>query len=620
MITWFRELLAGPFKWVFLGLVVVAFAAFGDFDLSRFSAQDGLRVGDRAYTGAEIDRIFTQRFSQLQREDPSLTKTEAARSGLLDETLSELRIQALVEQEADKLGLTATDDMIQRYLRESGIFDDQNGEFSPRLVQLGLQNTGTSPSQFREQVRGDIVRSQLVTALGVPSRAPEGLVELLLLRSGEQRTLRTAVVTPADAPAPDEAALRSYYAANADDYRTKELRTYRALLVDEAAVADRVSAPDEEVAQAFEAAKARLWEPERRTFRQAIFPDEAAARAAADRVAAGEPLRAVAAEAGASTTRSEDAARADILDAVVADAVFGADAPGVVGPVRGTFGVVVAEVEAITPGTEVRFEDVEADLRAARREELVAAELFDAIEEVETAFDEGASLTEAASAAGLPGPRTFGPVDADLFTPEGAIEAAPGAVHRAAFTLAEGEESGAVPLDDGGYAFVVLDEVQPATTEPFEAVADRVRADYAAAERETALSEAMEAFRARVAGGEPFEAVAAEVGSDVQTVTVSAQRPDPSVPVEMMRDIFQADIGEVVAEPTPDGAQAVVAIVDGVAFEGQPGADALLGGYRDQVGQQVTGELLNAYLAALEAEYGVRRDDAVIAQALGLSE
>ena len=84
--------------------------------------------------------------------------------------------------------------------------------------------------------------------------------------------------------------------------------------------------------------------------------------------------------------------------------------------------------------------------------------------------------------------------------------------------------------------------------------------------------------------------------------------------------MFSASIGEVVSAPTPGGDSAVVAIVDGVAFEPQPGLDALIGGYRDQVGGQLAGELLNAYVGALEAAYPVTRDDAVIAQALGLPE
>ena len=104
------------------------------------------------------------------------------------------------------------------------------------------------------------------------------------------------------------------------------------------------------------------------------------------------------------------------------------------------------------------------------------------------------------------------------------------------------------------------------------------------------------------------------------TATVSARRPDPSLPPSMLRTVFDARIGEVVAEPTPGGDTAVVAVVDGVSFEGDPNAEALLGSYQDQVGQQVAGELLNAYIQALEAEYGVTRDDAVIAQALGFAE
>lgn len=620
MITWFRDLLAGPFKWVFLGLVVVAFAAFGDFDLSRFTAQDALKVGERGYTGPEIDRVFTRRFSTLQQQDPSLTKAGAASSGLLEQVVTELQVQALFSEEADRLGLTATDDMVQQYLRDSGAFNGPDGEFSPRLVELVIQQNRITPTEFRDDLRAEIVRDQLVSALAVPSRAPASLTELLILRAGEQRSVLTATVNAAAAPDPTDDEIRSYYAANAEAYSAPEVRTYRALIVDAAAVEDRVDVTEADVRQYFEAERARLAEPERRTYRQALFPTAEAAQAAADRVSAGEPLRAVAEEVGASTTRAADATKADILDQAVAAAIFEKPEPGVVGPVEGTFGSVVAEVETITPGRDIAFEEVEDDLRERRRGEVVRQQLFAAVEEVEVAFDEGSSLAEAAAAAGLSAPRQFGPVDADLFTPEGAIEAVPGAVHRTAFSLSEGDESEAVTLDDGGYAFVVVDSVRPAETRPFETVADRVRTDFLADRASGALQAAMADFQAAVAGGQTFEEAAAAIGSDVGSATISARRPDPAIPQSMLLSVFEAEMGDVVAEAAPTGDTGVVAMVQSVSFEAIPNLDALIGDYRDQIGEQMTGELLNAYVAALEGEFGVERNDAVIAQALGLTE
>ena len=625
MITWFRNALSGPLKWVFLGLVVVSFAAFGDFDLSGFGRQDALRVGDRAYSAGEVDDAFQLRLRVRQQDEPGLTAQEAARQGLLAETVGALQTQALFSEAADELGLTATDEMVQRYLRENPSFADPvSGAFDPARVESYLRQVGTTPARFREDLRGDLVRGQVIGAVAPPARAPEEMVRFLLLRQGERRDVRTAVVTAEDAPPPDEEALRSFYAGQADAYRTRELRTYSALVIDEASVAQGIEVPEADVEQAYEAARARLGEPERRSFRQAVFRDEEAARAAIERVRGGETLEAVARGLGVPAPLTQDAARDDVVDAAVREAVFAAEAlsgqPVVVGPVEGTFGLVVAEVATVTPGTEVSFEDAAEALREQRRLELARQAVFDAIEAVELAFDGGATLAEAADAAGLPAPRRYGPVDADLFASEGAVELAPGAAHRAAFELGEGEESGLIELDDGGYAFVFVERVQPAAARPFEAVREQVEADFVEARREGGLRAATDAFEAAVRTGGDFAAAAEAAGSDVQAAQVSAARPDPVLPPGILQDLFAADIGEVVSAPTPDGERAVVAIVDAIGFEAVPGADALIGTYRDQLGGQLTNELVEAYAQALAEAYGVERDDALIAQRLGLAE
>ena len=615
MLGAFRSMLKGPGKWVFAGVTLVAFLLVGDFNLDNFRAADAVRVGDQGFSVQEVDRAFVRRLRVAQTQGgPAITREEAVEAGLLDATVQELATRAVINAEAERLGLTATAPMIQRSVRESGVFDDPvSGEFSAARLQQGLQANNVSPSEFQDEMRENIVRDQIVSAVSTPSRAPASLVEYLLLRAGERRAVRTAVLGIEAAPEPTDEALRAYYEENAGDYAVPERRTYRVLRLD-ASTLGEPEVDEAELEQLYASRQGQLGEPERRAFAQAIYPSAEAAQAARARVEAGESLAAVARADGASFTEQPAAARSAVLDEGVAEAVFAAEAPGLVGPVEGTFGTVLAEITEIVPGTRVTYEEAREGLLAEFREGLLRDRVFEAVETVEDTLDEGADLAEAAREAGAGALTTYGPVDADLFGPDGAVPDVPGAAHRTAFTLEEGEQSDAVPLEDGGYAYVLLDRIESARARPFEDVAAAVRTDYARRAAGDAVSAAVERFRASVEAGTTFEAAAALAGSDVQETVVAASAPDPSLPPALLRDLFDARPGAIVSVPVPGQDRALVAVVDEISFTENPAAAGLLNSYRDQLGQALTQELTNTYLDALLREAGVTRNEELLAR------
>ena len=616
MLAAFRSMLKGPGKWVFAGVTLVAFLLVGDFNLDNFRAADAVRVGDQGYSVREVDRAFARRLRTAQQEGGrAITREEAVEGGLLDATVQELATRGAINAEAERLGLTATNEMIQRSLRESGVFDDPlTGEFSAARLQQGLQANNVSPSEFREEMRENIVRDQIIRALGTPSRAPEDLVGYLILRTGERRAIRTAVIGAGDAPEPTEEALRTYYAENQDAYAVPERRTYRVLRIDETTLGEP-DIDEADLEQLYASRQGQMGEPERRAYAQAIYPDAASAEAARARVEAGASLAEVAAADGASLTRSDAVTRGAILDPAVGEAVFAAEAPGVVGPVEGTFGTVLAELIEIVPGTQVPYEEAREGLLAEFREEVMRERVFEAVEAIEDALDEGMDLEEAAREAGLDGLRSYGPVDADLFTDEGAISDVPGPAHRRAFVLEEGEQSDAVALDGsggGGYAYVVLDRIEPSRARPFEDVEAELRVDYARQATGDALAAAVDRFRASVEAGTSFEDAASLAGSAVQETVIAARAPDPSLPPAFLQDVFSARPGAIVSATAAGQDQALVAIIDEVSFAEDPAAAGLVAAYRDRLGQNVTQELVNTYLDALLREEGVTRNEELL--------
>ena len=619
MLAAFRSMLKGPGKWVFAGVTLVAFLLVGDFNLDGFRAADAVRVGDRGYSVQEVDRAFVGRLREVQAQSGrAVTRAEAVEAGLLDATVRDLATRAAITTEGERLGLTATNGMIQRSLRESGVFDDPvTGEFSAARLQQGLQANGVSAAEFREDLRDDLVRQQIIAALDTPSRAPEDMVRYLVLRSAERRAVRTALLSAEAAPEPTEEALRAYLAENEDAYAIPERRVYRVLRIDESTLgAPELDEADLE--QLYASRQGQLGEPERRAYVQALYPDAQSAAAARARIEAGETLEQVAAADGAPVTRSDAVPQAAVLDPALGEALFAAEAPGLVGPVEGTFGTVLAEVAEIVPGTRVTFEEARDDLAAELRAEVLRDRVFEAVETVEDTLDEGAGLEDAAREAGLGALRAYGPVDADLFTAEGGISDAPGAAHRTAFALGEGEQSDAVALDasegQGGYVYVLLDRIDPARPRAFEDVEAELRADYAREAARDALDAAISRFRASVEAGTSFEDAASLAGSAVQESVISARAPDPALPPDFLRDVFDARPGAVVSATPPGQDQALVAIVDEVSYEDDPSAAGLVAAFRDQLGQTVNQELVSTYLDALLREQGVTRNEELLAR------
>jgi parvulin-like peptidyl-prolyl isomerase len=126
-------------------------------------------------------------------------------------------------------------------------------------------------------------------------------------------------------------------------------------------VTDDVAVPEAD-ARAYYERNADLFRlPERRRVRELVLPDQAAARRAASRLAAGAPV-----EAG----REHEVRRGEFAGPLE-EAVFGAAVGAVIGPIRSEHGWHVALLERIVPEWRIPFaevrEGIEAELLVAVR-------------------------------------------------------------------------------------------------------------------------------------------------------------------------------------------------------------------------------------------------------------
>ncbi len=619
MLKTFRGALSGVTGWLVLALVILAFAFVGIGALDTFSGSSAVRVGDTRFTAQELDREFARQI-ELQRQETGevLSREEAVSRGLLTRTINQFVIRGLFAEEAERLGLAVTDPMIQKFLQDQYNAGAEPGDtqltFDRDALARVLQANRMSLGEFRQIVEFELLRAQIDDALMLPTPAPEPMAEFFVLRQTEERTVSTAMLEAPEIEAPTDEDLRSFYASNAERYRSPELREYTMVVLDENVVADRIEIPESDVRQLFEARAAAMGTPERRSYAQVQFPTLEAAEAALAALEEGASLEAIAEDAGLAVTTFDDEVRTNIADEAVAEAVFGVDSPQVVGPVDGVFGALVADVREITPGETVDYEELRDGLEDELREEIVTAELDNLYDEMQDAGDSGASLADIASEFGLP-VRTVGPADADFFAEGGAIESnVPSAAHQLAFSMSPGGLFEAVDTAEGGYAFVELINVTPSAPRPFEEVKDEVSTAFIEQQRRETMRTRMAAVEAAVEAGTSFAEALAPYEAEPTTRTLSGFQPVDSIPQALLGRVYDARIGEVVTQMAPDAQTATLVYIDDLSFGANERFVAQVEQAKAQLGQALSAELYQAYLTAMQDEIGVRQNEAQIAE------
>ncbi|MFT5042245.1 MAG: peptidyl-prolyl cis-trans isomerase D, partial [Hyphomicrobiaceae bacterium] len=81
-------------------------------------------------------------------------------------TLRQLVDAAALEQEAERLGLRVTDDAVEEAIREIDVFHNE-GVFSPARYREILNGQGLSASKFEEQMRDELLTTQLTSLVKV---------------------------------------------------------------------------------------------------------------------------------------------------------------------------------------------------------------------------------------------------------------------------------------------------------------------------------------------------------------------------------------------------------------------------------------------------------------------
>lgn len=493
--------------WIIIALLIVGLAGFGANQFGGTINRLG-SVGDREITVQEYANALQQEMRALEEQvGQSISFEQAQRFGLDRQVRNRLVTQAALENEAMRLGISAGDELLAEELRSIQAFQNVSGEFSRDTYRLVLEQQGMTEAEFEQRMRLDIARGLLESAIAAGLRGPETAVETVFDHAAQRR--RFSVFTfEADAldeplPEPDETELRAHYEDNVDAFTTPATREITYAWLTPSMLSDEVDLDEAALRELYESRSNEFQRPERRLVERLVFPSEEAAQQARARLDAGEADFAdLVEERGLEMADADmgDISRDDLSDAA-AEAVFGTEGSGVVGPVETSLGQALFRVNAVLAAQETSFEEARDELRqelALQRAQRMIAERIDSFEDI---LASGARIESLAEETAM-----------ELGEISFHEEMREGIAGYSAFRQAAGEVSAddfprIRELEDGGVFTLRLDEERAPQPRPFEEVRDEVAESWARAGRLARLTERAEALAAQIAQGTPDDAL-----------------------------------------------------------------------------------------------------------------
>jgi len=573
MITQFRHYTDSWIARGFFILMAVSFVGWGiSGDLFRLMGPPSwvAKIGGQTIEipafQAEYQRAMVQETRDLpagQEATPELRR----RVGL--QVLERIIARTALSQELKDLRVVTPDDAVASVARSMPAFQGTDGKFSKGVFESVLRNNGYTEARFLAELRADIAQRQVMSTLALAVSAPDAEVMPLYGSEFEKRAADMALFPLSAAPepaAPDEAVLKRWYENHPDSYTTPEFRRIKVIELSPQSLGSEIAVADEELHAAYDEHKAEYVTPEKRSAQVISAPDEAKARALAEKwhtVTDWTAMLAAAQAEGASGITQDDAAEVQFPDPDLAKAVFSAPADTVSEPVKGQLGWFVVKVTKIAAGATTTFDQAKDALRARVVVSKAADLMYERANKLDQLLANGTGLDNLPADLGVLG--VAGTLDAQGDTQAGPPAPIPGpaelkaALIAAAFQARQGDAAQLTEVQTpstGGSAYYALtvESVIPPGQKPFGEVKDQAADDWKQDQRRRFQDQAATAMMTAVQGGKPFSDAATVAGVVPKlSPRVTRNEGNPEVPPELQRVLFGMKKGEVTMVETPEG-------------------------------------------------------------------
>ena len=356
---------------------------------------------------------------------------------------------------------------------------------------------------------------------------------------------------------PDDQLLQQYHKDHSALFMSPEMRAISALVVRTADVAGDVKPSDADIEKAYQVRQGEFQTAEKRSVQQVLFDDAGKAKSFAEAVRQGQDFAAAAKTAGADVAELGWVDRKGLPLPAVADAVFQAPGPGIVGPVETPLGWHVLRIGTVVPGVIRPLSEVRSQIAQDLVKDEATNRLYALSTKMEDSIGSGAGIDEAAANLNLK-PLKVPAMDDHGNGPDGrpvaGVPLIPGFLAKA-FQTPQGSTSEVVQLDDAsGYFVLHVDQVSSPAVKPYDQVKDQVLAAWTQDQKEQEARKRAEAAAERLRSGESLAAVAGSFKVETTKPFLRASDEKNAVPPLLATVMFK--------QPQPGGV-AIVAVPGG---------------------------------------------------------
>lgn len=645
MLSILRAFAKSPAAFVIIGLLVLAFAAYGVGGIFTGSGTAVVVVGSEQISMRELARTHDRQLRSIQAQDRSYTVEDARAEGLGDLVLRGMVNRAAFVARSREMGLTVSArERVQTSAEVPAFLNPATGAFDRTTMEQVLLENGYTLAEWDNELTDDLIRAQLADTLTLATQLPSTWDDIGYLHANERRTIRGLFIDGGSVDAmadPTDEQLQAYIDENRLDslpfidrevllYVVPELRSFtlirfqvadylRDVEIDETLLRDTYD---------FRVDTGEIGTPARRSFNQLTVPDEATANAVAARLEAGETLGDIATDLGLTAlVEQADVQIFDIPDTDLGEAVF-ALGQGASAAVQGSFSWYAVEVTTAVEAVLPTFEEMRAELRDEVAGQAATDLMYTKIDEFQTARETTGSIEDAAAVAGVP-IEFFGAMDAlgrtdDLQFDFQRYQSLAAEILPSVFQQFQGIETDLIDYNGSDFFIVRVDEIEAQRNAELDEVRDIADARWRLAQLSSQLEARAAEAQAQIEAGEDLDLIALTAGGQVETTTLTrTESAGMFTPLAVFQafDLEPGSYSDVIALSDTMRAILIVDEVQSADVTARGEAFTVSGqGLEYTLSQIVSNSILETAQNAIINEYAPTVDTRLRDQALGLAD
>lgn len=617
MLTNLRKLFGGILGFLLIGLLVIAFAAWGVADMFTGVARGSIAtVGNQNITAGEFRSRLSRQLDDMSRElNEPITLEQAKALGIDRQVLSRMITLSTLDAASEDIGLAISEKIIGQQIVTDQMFAGPTGDFDTATFRRILAINGLNEKLFIRDRQNNERREQMLDAVAASAVFPKPLNKIIFEHMLESRVAEYILLQPDAAGIvnePSDEELLSFYQQAPNIFTEPERRSVSVLTLAPDRLLDTVTVSDSEMRDEYEGMMDTYVKAETRMVNQLVLATDEEAEKATALIGEGKSFDAIVKALGQTLDSTDlgEMSRGDFIAEELADIAFTLEAGKMSDVIDGPLGKIIMRVSAINQESVQPFEELEDEIRARLARQKATDELIVFSEQIYDARAEGASLEAIANQYELELARLES-VAIDGTLEDGTVPELVKTYDELATQIFNAEMNAnepAIETVNGSYLWIRIDGIRTERVSPFEEVREKAALQWKSRERRALLEGLAEHLVSQGSEGKSFSDLADSLGkTPIKSPAINRNTDNETFSRDAVRKLFSTNEDGYAWGRVGFGESLIVMRVAEVI---KPDSDneLLLNAYLGAEQQRINEEVISQFIVALQDEYGVTID------------